>query len=346
MKTPIALEPTISSSDASLMFNLSINHWYSCCIYVATQLGIADELADGSKTAAELAEKVSCDADALYRMLRVLASINIFKEDEAGKFELTPLAGTLRSDAPDSMKAWILTVIGHRLPLWTQLLHSVKTGRTAFTEVYGEPVWEYYKHHKTDGGNFIKAMENLTRPVIQKIVTVYDFSPFHTIVDVGGGNGTLILNILEAYPLCTGVVFDEPYVVKVTAEKVENSGVAERCTLAGGSFFESVPAAADAYILKNILHDWNDEDAVRILKVCAAAMTANSKLLVFEAIVPEGNDVHYAKINDINMLLAQGGRERTEKEYAQLATRAGLVFVNTTYTGLEACSIIEMIKAT
>ncbi|NSL86183.1 methyltransferase [Chitinophaga sp. Mgbs1] len=345
MENPVALTPTISSSDASLMFNLSISHWYSCCIYVAAQLGIADELEHGGKTAAELAEKVNCDAGALYRVLRALAGIHVFKEDETGVFELTPLAATLRTHAPDSMRAWILTVIGHRLPLWTQLLHSVKTGRTAFSEVYGEPVWEYYKHHKTDGHNFIKAMENLTAPVIQKIVTVYDFSPFHTIVDVGGGNGTLILNILEAYPHCTGVVFDEPYVVKVTAEKVEKSGLAARCTLAGGSFFESVPAGADAYILKNILHDWNDEDTVRILKVCAAAMTANSKLLVFEAIVPEGNTAHYAKINDINMLLAQGGRERTEKDYAGLAARAGLAFVNTTYIGLEACSIIELRRA-
>ncbi|MCW3466682.1 methyltransferase [Chitinophaga nivalis] len=344
MKQPTVETSAISASDAAVMFNLSISHWYSCCVYVAAKLGIADELKTGGKTVAELAAITDSDPDALHRILRVLFSINIFKEADDGTIELTSLARTLQEDAPDSMKGWILTAIGHRLPLWSQLLHSVKTGQTAFKEVYGAPVWEYYTHNKQDGENFIRAMANLTRPVIEKIVTVYDFSPYQTIVDVGGGNGTLLINILGAFPESSGVVFDEPYVAKITSGKIEASAVKDRCTATGGSFFETVPAGADLYILKNILHDWNDKDVARILQVCARAMRPDSRLLVLETIIPAGNEVHYAKLNDVNMLLAQGGRERTGREYEVLAAQAGLQLVNIVDIGLEECSIIEIIK--
>lgn len=326
------------------MMQMITGFWTSCCIYSAAKLDIADHLKDKPQTADQLAEATHSDACALYRVLRALSGVGVFKENVQGQFELTPLGSTLQSDTPGSMKAMAIAQLGDHFNAWGNLMYSIKTGQISFDNIEGMSVWKYYELHPEEGVNFMKAMSGLTGAVIQHVLPVYDFTGLETIVDVGGGNGALLMAVLDKAPQAKGIVFDEEYVVEETRKILKAKGYDKRCDTAAGSFFDFIPANADAYLMKLVLHDWNDEQCVQILTHCYKAMKRGSKLLVLDAVIPEGNEPHPGKFMDINMLAMTGGRERTEKEFAYLFGRVGLELSRVVPTHSPMVSIVEVIK--
>ncbi len=326
------------------MMQMITGFWTSCCIYAAAKLNVADFLKDKPQTADQLAEATHSDAASLYRVLRALSSVGVFSENEQRQFELTPLGNTLQSDAPGSMKAMAIAQLGDHFNAWGNLVYSIKTGHIAFDNIEGMPVWKYYETHPDEGLNFMKAMTGLTGAVIQNVLPMYDFSGFKTIVDVGGGNGALLMAVLDKAPQATGIVFDEEYVVDETKKSIQQKGYSNRCETAAGSFFDFIPENADAYLMKMVLHDWNDEQCLQILKNCHKAMKPGSKLLVLDAVIPEGNEPHPGKFMDINMLAMTGGKERTKKEFVSLFAGAGLKLSRVISTHSPLFSIVEAVK--
>ena len=296
----------------------------SQAVHVAATLGIADLLADDSRTVDDLASSTSSHPDALYRLLRALASIGILHEEPGRAFSLTELGDGLRSDSPESLAGWALYVgRPYYWNAWAHLLHSVRTGENAFQSVHGKTIWEYRADHPEESAIFDGAMTALTRRVNSALLESYDFERFATVVDVGGGHGVLLAALLARYPAMRGVLFDQPHVVALAHDLLGVAGVTDRCRVIGGSFFESVPEGGDAYLLKAILHDWEDAEAVAILEVCRRAMRADATLLVVERILAPPNEGLAAKFSDLNMLVGPGGRERTVDEFAALFETAG-----------------------
>jgi SAM-dependent methyltransferase len=293
-------------------------------IFVAAKLGIADLLLDGPRSSQELAAAVGAHPGALYRVLRALAGLGIFREAEGGRFEMTPLAEPLRSDVPGSVRAWAM-VCGDdwHLRMWSNILYSVETGLGSFPNVHGIGSFEYFQQHPEKGAIFYDAMTNLTAQVSAAVLAVCDFSDSQRIVDVGCGNGTLTTAILNANPHLAGTLFDLPHVVEQARGTVQAEGLADRCDFASGDFFESVTPRGDVYILKNIIHDWDDERSTTILRNIRQAMPDTGRLLIVEMVVQPGNEPSPAKMFDITMLVAEGGQERTEAEHAKLLQAAG-----------------------
>jgi ubiquinone/menaquinone biosynthesis C-methylase UbiE len=257
-------------------------------------------------------------------VLRALASVGIFSEDEKRRFALTSLAETLRTDVPDSLRAFATVELGEEhYPAWGELLHTVKTGEIAFDRAFGMPVWKFFEQNPENAKTFNDAMTGFTLAVNDAVLSSYDFSSIKKIVDVGGGHGSLIASILKANPKMRGVLFDAPPVIEGARHRIRDEGIAERCEAVAGDFFESVPSGGDAYIVKWIIHDWNDERSVSILKNCHRAMAENGRLLLVEAVVPHGSQPHFSKYMDLNMLVMTGGRERTEDEYRALLEASG-----------------------
>ncbi|OUL33328.1 methyltransferase [Nostoc sp. T09] len=306
------------------MLNLITSYRVTQTIHVAAKLGIADLLKNAAKSSQELANETATNASALYRILRALASIGIFQEVEHDLFELTPLGQSLRSDVPGSMRAWAMMVGGeHHWQPWGELLHSVQTGKPAFDHVFGMGPFEYYNQKPEAGQTFQLALSGLTQIVNSQIVTNYDFSSIRKIVDIGGGQGSLLSGILETNPGIQGVLFDQPSVIEKATPLFKNKTVYKRCELVAGDFFDSVPTGGDAYILKHIIHDWDDEGSVKILRNCHKAMSEDGKLLVVEMVIPDGNTPFYGKFLDIEMLVGYSGKERTANEYQKLFAKAG-----------------------
>jgi hypothetical protein len=297
----------------------------SQAIYVAATLGIADLLADGARLSDELAVSTDTHAPSLYRLLRALAGIGLLHEGEDRRFSLTPLGEPLRSDAPQPLGGWA-AFIGreHHWNAWGHLLHSVRTGENAMRHVLGESVWDYRAARPEEAELFDRAMTDLTRTSNRALVA-YDFGRFRVVVDVGGGRGALLTAILDANPDVRGVLFDQPHVVA-------GVDLGERCEIVAGSFFDAVPSGGDAYVLKAIVHDWEDEEALQILRVCRAAMSDDATLLVIEVELGAPNEPE-GKLSDLNMLVGPGGRERTRKEYAELFAAAGFELASVTSTG-------------
>ncbi len=292
-------------------------------ICVAAKLGIADLLAEKPQTVEELAAKTKAHELSLYRVLRLLASAGVFAENSDGKFELTPLAELLRQDAPNSMRDFAI-MLGEdwMWQAWGALMHSVKTGEVAHEKLQGMSSFEYFERNEKAGKVFNRAMTNLSQMVVPAIVEAYDFSGAKKIVDIAGGHGYLLAGILKANPNLQGVLFDLPYVIENAGELLEKEGVASRVELVTGDFFESVAAGGDVYIMKHIIHDWNDASSVKILQSIRSAINENGKVLIVEMVVPEGNEPSPSKLLDINMLVMEGGKERTEKEYRDLLAAA------------------------
>lgn len=326
------------------MMQMITGFWTSCCIYTAAKLNIADYLADQPQTVFQLAETTHSHSPSLYRVLRALSGVGIFNENEHGTFSNTPLGDTLKSDVPGSMKAMALAQLGDHYNAWGNLLYSVKTGKTAFDYVEEMPVWKYYETHPDEGINFMKAMSGLTGAVTMNVLPAYDFTPFKTIVDIGGGNGALMMAVLNVAQQAQGIVFDEEYVVNETTDSIAAKGLTNRCHAVAGSFYDFVPKDADCYLMKMILHDWDDEHSLKILTNCNAAMKSGSKLLILESVIPGKNIPHPGKFMDINMLAMTGGKERTEKEFAALIEKAGLRFSKVIPTHSPMFSIVEAIK--
>jgi hypothetical protein len=300
-------------------------------IHVAATLRIPDLLADGPRSSAELAEPTEADGPALHRLLRALAAVGVFHEDADGRFSLTPLSERLRSDVAGSVRGWAL-LIGRPYfwRSWGNLEHSIRTGENAFRALHDTDVWDWRSREPEESEIFDDAMKAMTGAANAAILDEYDFGRFSTVVDVGGGNGTLLAAVLARHPEARGILFDQPHVVDKAG--VVLAPVAERAEVVAGDFFESVPAGGDAYLLKSIVHDWEDGEAATILTRCRAAMGPDARVLVIERIVGPPNQGAEAKFSDLNMLVMPGGRERTEAEFAALFERAGLHLVGTVST--------------
>jgi hypothetical protein len=308
---------------------LITGNWVTASLYTAAVLGIADLLGEGPRSVQDLAGTTQTDADALRRLMRALAAQGVFAEQEDGRFAQTELSAFLRCDAAPSLRS-ILLMYGSEVwwKPWGQILHSIRTGETAFSKVHGAELFEYMKREAPFAAIFNQAMTEGSTRLANELVTAYDFSAFGTIVDVGGGQGWLLSAILRATPAARGILVDLPHVVETARDLVEERGVASRCKLVGGSFFESVPAGGDAYILKWILHDWDDADATRILRTIRAAIARAGRLVVFDRVLPEritaDDPVSQAgTLMDLNMLVNVTGRERTAAQFRQLLAAGG-----------------------
>ncbi len=295
----------------------------SQAICVAAMLGIADHLKGGPRSGIELATATKANPQALYRLLRALASVDVFHEDEERVFSLTTLGAALVSDAPFPVSPWaLLAGRPYYRAAWGDLLHSVKTGENAFEHGHGMNVWEYRADHPEESLIFDRAMTANSRAVAAAVTPAYDFQPFDVIMDIGGGQGALLAAILERNPRQRGILFDQPQVVANAGPTLESAGVADRCDIVSGDFFTAVPEGADAQLLKWILHDWDDEKCLAILKNCRRAIRPHGKLFVLESVLAPPNEGALAKFADLNMLVVPGGEERTEEQFSALLAAA------------------------
>lgn len=322
------------------LLQMTTGFWISQAIYVAAKLGIADMLRDSPKSSDELAYLTGTLPRELYRLLRFLASVNIFAEDEDGRFGLTPLAEGLQTGVPGSLSAMAIMYGEEIYRAWGDLLHSIRTGETAFDHVYKCGHFQYLAQHPEAAVVFNQAMTEFTDQESTAILSAYDFAPFDKVVDVGGGQGSFIAAVLKANTKLKGVLFDLPQVIEGATESIKAAGCGDRCEVSGGDFFASVPGGGDVYIFKNILLNWDDEQSVAILKTCRRAMPESGKLLVIEAVIPSGNVPSFSKLLDLHMLVVTGGHGRTEAEFQTLFTAAGFRLTNITPTQ-SPTSVIE-----
>jgi ubiquinone/menaquinone biosynthesis C-methylase UbiE len=314
----------VDTSSSFKMIQLMTGFWLSRAIYVAAKLGIADLINEEPKDLGELAKATGSHEPSLYRVLRALASAGIFAEDERGKFALTPLAATLRTDVPGSLRAWVNMQSGdEQFRAWGDLLHSVKTGETAFNHVFGMSVWQYRAQNPEQAKSFDDAMSNQTAMYNTAVLSSYSFSRFEKIVDVGGGDGSLLTTILESNPALKGVVFDLPHVAEKAKQRIDRAGLTERCQVIVGDVFASVPEGGDAYILSRMIQSWDDTRAVEILKNCGRAMVPNGRILIIEGVIHSRNESDINKMFDLTMMALSGGRQRTAIEYQKLLEAAG-----------------------
>jgi SAM-dependent methyltransferase len=311
-------------------------------IYVAAQLNVADKLANGPRHVDDLAREAGVDADALYRILRALASIGVFEAHDARRFGLTALGERLRTGIPGSLRDWFLTNGGPIYGAFTNVLESVRTGRPAFDTVYGASFFDYLRAHPDEGAVFDAAMHEFTTEANRALLASYDYATFAQAVDVGGGDGALVAGLLEAYPHLRGVVFDQDHVVAAARTSPRVGALGSRVRIVGGDFFREVPAGADLYILAWILHDWNDQRAAEILAACRRAIAPGGRLLIVEAIVPDDSRPHFSKFGDIVMMVLFGARERTEAEYQGLLEASGFRLARVIQTGSPR-SILEAV---
>ena len=297
-------------------------------IYAAVELGIPDFLADGERSSDELAEASGADASATYRLLRALASLGVLHEADGQRFSLTPLGEPLRGDVPGSVRGWVRLVGSEHLwRSWGNLTNAVRSGENSFRSVYGTDVWEWRAAHPEESAIFDAAMRSLTGGANAAILAAYDFGRFGKIVDVAGGSGTLLAALLSTHPHLRGVLFDQPHVVSGAEPVLREAGVLDRCDVVAGSFFESVPEGGDAYVLKSIIHDWEDTESIAILRTCREAMRPGAVVLVIERDLGAANENPAVKLADLNMFVMPGGRERTIDEYAALFAEADLQLV-------------------
>ena len=328
MAEPDAADALDSATMATQFSGMVTGGWMSQAMYVAAELRIADILADGAKTSEELARTTGVHAPSLHRLMRTLVTFEILRERADGCFELMPMGTFLRSDANHSLRSWAI-LCGRRLSRdWVGLLDSVKTGESASKLVTGRSVFEDLERDPQEAAVFNQAMVELTRLSADGVAQAYDFSGMKRIVDVGGGYGQLLAAILKANPAVHGVVFDLPHATEKGRLYFQEIGLTDRCEFVSGSFFESVPSGADAYVLKSVIHNWNDERARVILQRCSQAMAGRGKLILVERIVPQRlqpSAAHRAiALMDLNMLVVLGARERMEEEYRALLSSAGL----------------------
>ena len=343
MTEPASSPTTHDVSPAVALRHLCTGFWIAKAVAVAAELGIADHLTHGSKTAAELAQRVGAHPGALYRLLRGIAGVGVFAEDAQGYFSMTPLAALLLTDHPQSWRAAaMLNGVPWIWQAWGDLLYSVRTGKPAFDHLFGMEFDAYLAQHQDAADIFQAFMQVATAEEALAVAPIYDFVGMTTIVDVGGGRGALLGAILQANAHLRGVLFEAPHVIASARPALEAQGVAERCQFVAGDFFDMLPAGGDAYILKWILVSWDDERAVTLLQNCHRAMGANGKLLVVERIIPTGNEPFFGKLADLNLLVLFKGHHRTEAEYRILFARAGFTLsrILPTYSPTEF-SVIE-----
>lgn len=337
-------QPSTDLQPQKTILQMASGYWVTQALYVAAKLGVADLLKEGAKNCDELATATGVNARALYRLMRGLASLKVFAEEEDGYFNLTPLAACLQSDIPGSMRGIVMMGGREYYQAWGNFLYSIQTGKSAFEDLYNMPLFEYYAQNPESGKAYDQAQKSGSAAARAEILKRYDFSGISKLVDVGGGNGSLISAILKTNPTMQGVLFEQPSVIAEAKELIQAEGVEERCSLVAGDFFESVPSGGDAYILRYILHNWDDEQAIAILKNCHRALVENGKILVIEQVIPPGNEPFIGKLLDLHMLvLFPGGCERTEQEYRALFEASGFQLTKIVPTKANV-SVIEGIR--
>ena len=298
-------------------------YWISQAVHVVAKLNVADALAGGPRTGDELAAATGADPLALGRVMRALASVDVFRWDEASRWALRPLGELLRTDRPGSMRPLALMYGGEQYAAWAGLEHSVMTGAAAFPHTFGADYFDYLQAHPDADEVFNEAMTGLSVHLFAAVIESYDFTSFGTIVDVGGSYGALLTTVLRAAPEARGILFDQPHVAAIAAERLAAGDVADRCTTVGGDFFAEVPTGADAYLLSQILHDWDDTAATQILACCRRSIPAGGTLLVVDFVVPETDEPSISTWIDLHMMVLLGARERTVTELDHLLDRAG-----------------------
>ena len=323
---PTSLTSTAMTATPTLtMLNMLAGCWISQALYVAAKLGIADILQDGPQSCGRLAQAAQTHTGSLYRVMRALASINVFAEDENRHFRLTPLAEQLQTHAPGSLRAFAI-MLGEKehWRAWEGMLHSIQTGLPAFDHIFGQSHFNYFEQYPEARRIFDAAMTSRSGIENTAIVAAYDFSQVDKVVEVGGGQGSLLRAILDISPNTKGVLFDQPHVIATARSRSNDEGRPHRCEFMAGDFFSAVPDGGDLYVVKKVIHDWDDERAQQILIHCRKAMTEKGRLLLIEPLVPTGNEPSFNKLLDLLMLVwTSGGLERTEAEHRVLLASAG-----------------------
>jgi len=321
------------------VLNLLAGAWKAQAVHVAAHLGIADLVKETPKTAVELARATSTHPQSLHRLLRALAAEGVFAEDEGGRFRLTPMAACLLTDAPHSQRSLAMMTGEEHFRAWGDLLYSIRTGRPSFDHVYGKPIFDYLATQPRAAEIFDAAMTGVHGAETAAMLDAYDFAGIGTLIDIGGGNGSLLGAVLDRNPAMKGILFDVGHVVERAKPKLH-----ARATAVAGNFFEKVPPGADAYLMRHIIHDWEDERSQLILRNCRKAMGPDARLLLIESVIPPGNAPFFGKWLDVNMLVIPGGQERTEAEYRALYQAAGFRLTRVVSTGAEI-SVIEGVPA-
>jgi precorrin-6B methylase 2 len=327
------------------IIEISRGYMAATCLYTAAKLRIADYVGDGAKPVSEIARASKTNEDGLYRIMRALATISVFRETAPRIFCNTPLSEALRSDVPGSSRDAVLFMVdAMHLKVYGEIEYSVATGEPVFTKITGLKPFEFFHKNDEDNKVFNAAMTSISGQAIRHVMAVYDFGESGTLADIGAGHGALLSAILAKHGGLRGIAFDLPNVIEGAKPAIEAHGLAGRCEIIGGDFFKAVPAA-DSYVMKSIIHDWDDERAVTILKNCARAMRSpNGKVILIEMPVGPANEPGLAKWLDIEMLAIAGGRERTEQEYAELLAKAGLRMTRVARTAAPT-AVIEAVKA-
>lgn len=324
MPTPKRRKPQAHDT----MIDFISGYWVSQLLFTVAKLGVADELVRGPLRAETIAKRVGAHAPYLRRILRALASLGIFAEDKTGRFRLTSLAHMLRSNSPGSLRDFILMIIDdYNWQAWGALSEVIKTGESPFEHVHQASIFEYLHQHPDKEQVFAASMASNSTVEIKAVVSAYPFSELSQLVDVGGAHGHLLATILRRHRKLKGVLYDLPDVVATAAESgfVNAPAIRDRCETLGGDFFDSVPEGSDGYLMKHVIHDWDDERSVRILRNCRQAMRRDGRVLVVDNVVQPGNGADSVKLMDVNMMVAApGGLERTREEFRTLFGEAGL----------------------
>jgi hypothetical protein len=317
--------PAAASAAAQTVFELATAYMISAALHVAVRLRIPDHLAAGPATVETLASATGADADRLYRVLRALASVGIFEEQPSRRFASKPAADLLRSEPGSLRDIALFMTNGLHFHVYAEMLHTVKTGQPAVERVTGKPVFDLFAAETDDSRLFNDAMTSMSAAVVPAVLDAYDFTDIGVLADVAGGHGHVLASILREYPGMRGILFDLEHVVAGAGGHLSRMGVADRCESIAGDFFTRVPAGADAYLMKHIIHDWDDEQALAILGNIRTALAGRptGRVLLIEAIVPPGPQPDLSKLIDLEMMLMPGGRERTEEQFAALFTHAG-----------------------
>jgi len=338
-------QASVERPQAIELLEMITGKWVCQAIYVAAELGVADLLRDGPRSSAEIAKATSANEDAMYRLLRALSNVGIFTERPGRQFELTELGQYLRSDVPGTLRGFARFVgFDPSWRAWGHLLHSVRTGEPAFDHVFGMTSFEHAAKNPAAAAVFNDAMTSISAMEAMAVAMACDFRGIRKLVEVGGGHGLLLATILKANPEMEGVLFEMPHAIEGAKSLFQKEGVADRCKVLSGDFFESVPEGGDAYIMKHIVHDWDDERSVKILRNCHHAMRPQGKLFVVDAVLPQPNEPHFGKLLDLEMLvLTQGGRERTEQDFRKLYEAAGFRLTRIVPT-LAQSSVVEGVR--
>jgi hypothetical protein len=343
MSTPAPALPPEASA-AQLGFQIAWGYVGSSALHAALELGLPDRLAAGPKPVSELARETGTNEDALYRVLRALASFGMFEEQAPRTFAANLPAQLLRAQPGTARDILYFLTDPHHFRIHADLLHTLRTGQPAAEKVLGGPVFEVFASDPAWGKVFNDAMTSMSGLAIRAALEAFDFGDIRVLVDVAGGHGRVLTSILQRYPAMRGVLFDQEHVIAGAAPLIAESGVGDRCTAVSGDFFQAVPAGGDAYIMKHIIHDWDDDRSLTILRNIhrQLAGVANGRVLLLESIVQPGNVADFGKLIDMEMLLIPGGRERTAEEFAALFARAGFELTRIVPTA-SALSVVEAV---